>query len=180
MKKCYISIIVVMLLAPKLHSEDELGSILDAAEFKKIEPTPQITATQSGGNEAKPQASVAPEVDLNPITLPEIVASVNGDIITREQLEEIFKASQEASGAKAADLTNEQKLGAYNQLLQELIMDKLVSVAASGEKVSDADTDMEVAKVKKQFPNENAFAEQLKQAGQTPEKLKENLRTMLQ
>ena len=55
MKKCYISIIAVMLLAPKLHSEDELGSILDAAEFKKIEPTPQITATQSGGNEAKPQ-----------------------------------------------------------------------------------------------------------------------------
>jgi len=48
-----------MLLAPKLHSEDELGSILDAAEFKKIKPTPQITATQSGGNEAKPQASVA-------------------------------------------------------------------------------------------------------------------------
>ena len=55
MKKCYIFIIAVMLLAPKLHSEDELGSILDAAEFKKIKPTPQITATQTGGNEAKPQ-----------------------------------------------------------------------------------------------------------------------------
>ena len=105
---------------------------------------------------------------------------MNGQNITSQQLEEIFKAAVEGSGQKAASLTNEQKLGAYNQLLQELIMDKLVAGAAAGEKVTDADVDAEIAKVKKQFPDEKIFEEQLKQAGQTPEKLKENLRTMLQ
>ena len=128
----------------------------------------------------KPTPTLKPTPKATPTTLPEIVASVNGEIITREQLLDVFKVAQEASDAKAADLTNEQKLGAYNQLLQELIMDKLVSVAASGEKVTDAEVDAEITKIKKQFPNEKDFAEQLKQAGQPPEKLKENLRTMLQ
>lgn len=129
---------------------------------------------------APADAAPKPPVDAKPIVLPEIVATVNGQNITSQQLEEIFKAAVEGSGQKAASLTNEQKLGAYNQLLQELIMDKLVAGAAAGEKVTDADVDAEIAKVKKQFPDEKIFEEQLKQAGQTPEKLKENLRTMLQ
>ena len=59
-------------------------------------------------------------------------------------------------------------------------MDKLVSEASSKEKASDADVNAEIEKIKKQFPDEKAFEAQLKEAGQTPEKLKENIRTMLQ
>ena len=121
-----------------------------------------------------------PPADTKPIVLPEIVASVNGQQITKQQLEEIFNAAVQSSGANLSELTNEQKLGAYNQLLQELIMDKLVAAASSKEKVTDADVDAEIAKIKKQFPDEKIFEAQLKEAGQTPEKLKENIRTMLQ
>ena len=151
----------------------EVKAPIDATDAPSVATTPDADATT-------PDAPAKPAADSKPIVLPEVVATVNGQNITSQQLEEIFKAAVEGSGSKSADLTNEQKLGAYNQLLQELIMDKLVAGAAAGEKVTDADVDAEIAKIKKQFPDEKIFEEQLKQAGQTPEKLKENLRTMLQ
>ena len=115
-----------------------------------------------------------------PIELPEILATVNGQNITKQQLQELFNAALKASGAKIEDLNAQQQLGGYTQLLQDLIMDKLVAEAASTEKVSDADVDAELAKIKGQFPDEKAFQEQIAQAGMTPEKLKENIRTGLQ
>jgi peptidyl-prolyl cis-trans isomerase C len=124
-------------------------------------------------------ASTAP-VDNKPIELPEVVASVNGQNITKQQLQELFNAAIQASGAKIGDLNAQQQLGGYTQLLQDLIMDKLVAEAASSEKVSDADVDAELTKIKGQFPDEKAFQDQIAQAGMTPEKLKENIRTGLQ
>ena len=115
-----------------------------------------------------------------PIELPEILATVNGQNITKQQLQELFNAALKASGAKIEDLNAQQQLGGYTQLLQDLIIDKLVAEAASTEKVSDADVDAELAKIKGQFPDEKAFQEQISQAGMTPEKLKENIRTGLQ
>jgi len=114
------------------------------------------------------------------VELKDPVAKVNGEAITKAQLDEAFNAAVESSGAKAADLTPDQKLSGYRQLLDELIMDKLVSKAAAGVEVSDDEVNAEIAKIKKQFPSEEAFAAQLKEAGQTPEKLTSSLRTMLQ
>ena len=105
---------------------------------------------------------------------------MNGQNITKQQLQELFNAAIQASGAKIADLNSEQQLGGYTQLLQDLIMDKLVAEAASTEKVSDADVDAELAKIKGQFPDDKAFQEQIAQSGMTPDKLKENIRTGLQ
>ena len=59
-------------------------------------------------------------------------------------------------------------------------MDKLVAEASGSEKVTDADVDAELAKIKGQFPDEKAFQDQLAQSGMNPEKLKENVRTGLQ
>ena len=105
---------------------------------------------------------------------------MDGVAITKAQLEDAFKAAVESSGAKAADLTPEQKLNGYRQLLEELIMDKLVAKAAADITVTDEEVNAEIAKIKKQFPDEQAFAAQLKEAGQTPEKLTTSLRSMLQ
>lgn len=136
--------------------------------------------------EAGVDASVSPDTaapapaNNKPIDLPEVVATVNGQNITKQQLQELFNAAIQASGAKVEDLNAQQQLGGYTQLLQDLIMDKLVAEAASSEKVSDADVDAELAKIKGQFPDEKTFQEQIGQAGMTPEKLKENIRTGLQ
>jgi peptidyl-prolyl cis-trans isomerase C len=129
--------------------------------------------------QAPEDPAASAQVDAKPLELPNIVASVNGEEITREQLQEIFNAAVQASGAKVEDLTPQQQLSGYTQLLQDLITDKLVSEAASSEKVSDAEVDAEIAKIRGQFPDEKMFEQQLKDAGQTPEKLKENIRSAL-
>jgi peptidyl-prolyl cis-trans isomerase C len=126
------------------------------------------------------QPETPPAADNKPIDLPEIVATVNGQNITKQQLQDLFNAALQASGAKIESLNAQQQLGGYTQLLQDLIMDKLVAEASSSEKVSDADVDAELAKIKGQFPDDKAFQEQISQAGMTPEKLKENIRTGLQ
>ena len=125
-------------------------------------------------------ASAPAPANNKPIELPEVVATVNGQNITKQQLQELFNAALQASGAKVEDLNAQQQLGGYTQLLQDLIMDKLVAEAASTEKVSDADVDAELAKIKGQFPDDKAFQDQIAQAGMTPDKLKENIRTGLQ
>ena len=160
------------------------------------EPKPQAEATpvvdpaaQAVVNKLKEtgvDASVSTDTaapapaDNKPIELPEVVATVNGQNITKQQLQDLFNAAIQSSGAKIGDLNAQQQLGGYTQLLQDLIMDKLVAEAASTEKVSDADVDAELAKIKGQFPDEKAFQDQMAQAGMTPEKLKENIRTGLQ
>lgn len=81
---------------------------------------------------------------------------------------------------KASDLTPEQKLEGYRQILDELITEKLVNKAAAGITVPQADIDAQIAKIKAQFPSDEAFSKQLSQVGQTPEQLSETIRKMLQ
>ena len=143
--------------------------------------TPSPTATPA----ATPAAAVtnapaSPETAAPSVELKDPVAKVNGEDITKAQVEEAFAAAVQASGVKPADLTPDQKLNGYRQILDELIMDKLVAKASAGETVTDADISAELAKLKKQFPTEEAFEAQLKEAGQSPEKLNTALKTLLQ
>lgn len=151
-------------------------------------PAPSATpsATVATAPSASPvaatgtNATTTPEATAPSVELKDPVAKVNGEEISKAQLEDAFKAAVEASGVKAADLTADQKLNGYRQILDELIMDKLLAKAATGETVSDEDVNAEIAKLKKQFPSEEAFEAQLKEAGQSPEKLNASIRSMLQ
>lgn len=141
-------------------------------------PTPADAIPASPTPAASPAADAAPAAAS--VELKDPVARVNGEDISKAQLEEAFNAAIQASGVNPADLTADQKLSGYRQILDELIMDKLVAKAASGIEVSDDEVSAEIDKLKKQFPSEEAFNEQLAQAGQSPEKLQTALRTMLQ
>lgn len=176
------------------------AALLAAAMFPSCKPAPAPTETPAAP--ASSPAAAAPAAPSTAVTAPvtadapqpaadapatgatlsikDPVAVVNGEPISKAQLEEAFKAAVEASGVKAEDLSDEQKLNGYRQILDELIMDKLVAKAAAGETVSDAEVTAEIDKLKKQFPTPEAFDAQLKEAGQTPEKMTTALRTMLQ
>lgn len=151
-------------------------------------PSPTATPAQAATPASSPAATPASTDNVTSgnasatavIELKDPVATVNGEAIPKSQLEDAFKAAVEGSGVKSEDLTPEQKIGGYRQILDELIMDKLVAKAAAEVQVTDADVEAEIAKLKKQFPDENAFNEQLKQVGQTPEKLQASMKTMLQ
>ena len=120
-------------------------------------------------------APAAPSVELQ-----DPVAIVNGEKITRAQVEEAFNNAVQASGAKVDGLTPEEKMEGYRQLTDELIMDKLVSKAAEGVTVPQAEIDAEITKIKGQFPSEEEFNKQIIAVGQSPDKLGDSLKKMLQ
>jgi peptidyl-prolyl cis-trans isomerase C len=142
--------------------------------------TPAAAPAATPAAAATDAAAPAPESAAPAVELKDPVAKVNGEEISKAQVEEAFGAAVQASGVKVEDLTPEQRLNGYRQILDELIMDKLVAKAATEITISDDEVKAEIAKLKKQFPTEEAFEAQLKAAGQTPEKLDAALRTMLQ
>jgi peptidyl-prolyl cis-trans isomerase C len=149
--------------------------------------TPPSTPPAAETPAASPPAESTPEATATPsppasasLDLKDPVATVDGENISKAQLDEAFDKAVQMTGVKAADLTSEQKLEGYRQILDELITEKLVTKAAAGITVPQADVDAQIAKIKAQFPSEEDFSKQLTQVGQTPEQLTETIRRMLQ
>lgn len=156
------------------------------------EPTPSSPAAAvpapeaSAPAEATPSA-VTPPVSVQPpasgnvtLELQDTVATVDGDAITKAQLEQALGEAVASSGIKLDDLTSEQKLEGYRQILDDLIMDRLLTKASEGIVIAPADVDAEIAKLKAQFPSEAEFNAQLEAVGQTPEKLAQTLSKAMQ
>jgi len=143
-------------------------------------PSPKPVASEPTPAAAPSSADSAPAPAAPSMELKDPVAVVNGEKITRTQLEEAFNNAVQASGAKLDDLTPDQKMEGYRQLTDELIMDKLVSKAAEGVTVPQSEIDAELAKIKAQFPSEEEFTKQIVAAGQAPDKLGDSLKKMLQ
>lgn len=139
--------------------------------------TPAASPVASAAAASTPEAT--PAATTSGIALKDPVAVVNGENISRAQLEEAFNSAVQSAGAKVDALTDEQKLEGYSQLLDDLIMEKLVTKAAEGVVVPQADIDAEIAKIKGQFPTEEDFNKQMAAVGQPPEKLGETIGKML-
>ncbi len=131
----------------------------------------QDDATPAPPTAPVPAAPTAPAAQPA-LEIPDPVAEVNGEPITKAELEGAFAQAVSGAGVDPANLSNEQKLAGYNQILQDMITEKLVKAASKGFEVTDADVDAEIAKIKEQFPTPEAFDEQLKATGQTEEKLR--------
>lgn len=138
--------------------------------------------------QSKPEAaasSPSPEPDAKPspakssLVLPDPVATVNGQKISKADLEKAFGQAANSAGVKPEDLSDEQKLAGYRQILDDMILDKLVEEKSKAIQVSKADVDAELAKIKGQFENEEEFKQQLQRLGQTPEEFATNLESML-
>jgi peptidyl-prolyl cis-trans isomerase C len=132
----------------------------------------------------KPEATATPAAKSTPapkpVELKDPVAIVNGEKISKAQLEEAFNNAVKMSGMDASKLTPDQQLAGYHKLLDDLITDKLLKAQAKDIKVTDADVDAEIANIKKQFNgDENAYKAQLQQAGQTEAKLRELIKNGL-
>lgn len=123
----------------------------------------------SGANAVTPPA---PAPAAKPVELKDPVATVDGEPISKAQLQEAFDNALKMSGMDASKLPEEQQLAGYHKLLDDLITEKLLKAKAAEFKVTDDEVKAELERVKKNFPDEKAFEEQLKQAGQTEEKLK--------
>lgn len=121
--------------------------------------------------ESKPSAAVE---------LPDPVAIVEGEKISRADLQETFSGALASSGINADDLTADQKMAGYREILDELIVDKLISRKASSVDIKDADLEAEITRIKGQFPSEDAFKAEMTKAGENESTFRDNVKKMIQ
>lgn len=142
--------------------------LLQAQNSSKASTTPDINkmiqdAVSKGG-------SSSPSVPLK-----DPVAVVNGEKISRAELEKALNEALASSGANPSTLTADQKLQGYRQILDGMIMEKLVDKQAANVPVDKAEVAAQVDKIKKQFPSEGAFEDAIKKSGLTIGQFNANL-----
>jgi peptidyl-prolyl cis-trans isomerase C len=146
-------------------------------------PNPQKTTKQdSAASNAIPDNVLdsllkQPKVEAAP--LPPTVAIVEGEEIKAEELETALKTVLAGQGMQADQLPADQKTQGYKMLLNELITQKLVAARSKGFAVKDEEVNARIDQIKARFPNPEAFEAQVTKAGQTVDKLREEIRTSI-
>ena len=120
-------------------------------------------------------AAAAPAAD----GIPGVVAVVEGVEITRGELDRALGAVMAQRNRGGETIPAEQKPRLYRMVLDDLIVDRLVSKRSAELKVADPDVEKEIENVKKNFPTEDEFNSQIAKSGLTLDKLRENIRTNL-
>jgi peptidyl-prolyl cis-trans isomerase C len=72
------------------------------------------------------------------------------------------------------------KKAGYREILDELIVDKLISRKASSVDIKDADLEAEITRIKGQFPSEDAFKAEMTKAGENDSTFRDNVKKMIQ
>lgn len=147
---------------------------LHAADPAKKAPAKQVDL--AAGEVATPEGK-APAVQ--PSTLPETVAVVEGTEIKRAELEEALAAMLAQSGRGAGEIPAEQKAGAYRMVLDDLIIDRLITKRAADIKVEDAQVEETFKKATANIGSDEEIKVQIEKSGQTVEKVKANIRSSL-
>ena len=126
-----------------------------------------------------PKAAASPSPATALDTLPEIVATVDGEPIKKIDLQRVALIIARSAGQNLSDLKPADRLAAYASALDSIIDDKLVSKEAANETVSDIDVEKRYGQLVSQYPNPQAFDDQVKKAGETTEKIRRNIHNQI-
>jgi len=107
------------------------------------------------------------------------LAVVDGTEIKIVDVEKALKSILAQQGASVEQVPAEMKLQLYRQVLDGVIVEKLVIKEAAKVDVTDADVTKEFDRFKGQFPNEEAMKAELAKQGQNPDGVKEEIRAFL-
>jgi peptidyl-prolyl cis-trans isomerase C len=110
-----------------------------------------------------------------PAQLPEVLARVNGETVTRQEFQE-FVANIEARAG--GPVPAEQRDQVYRRVLDQIVGYRLLKQEAKARNVviPDADVDTRVAEIKKQFPSEDVFVQMLVERKMTLDRLRSDAR----
>lgn len=136
---------------------------------------PAAAGTQAAPQTAQPQAGVKPV----PAELPDVVARVNGDAISKGDLE---SAVGELEARTGRALPADQRDRIFRGVLDQLVAYRLLLQESDARKVAvaDADVDKRLAEIRGQFPSEQVFAQALQQRKLTLDGLRTNVRGGMQ
>lgn len=147
--------------------------ILVVAGCKKDAATSVAGTAQA---DAGAQAGAAAEpVKAVPEKLPDVIAKVNGETVTRTELEDYVRNLE---GQAGSPIPADQRDRIYRGVIDQLVGYKLLVQEARARKVTvaDADVDARVAEVKKQFPSEDLFMQTLIDRKMTLDQIKADAR----
>jgi peptidyl-prolyl cis-trans isomerase C len=129
----------------------------------------QTAAQGQTGGQAQPPA--APAIKPVPAELPDVVARVNGEAISKSDFE---KAVQNIEANAGGPVPPDQRDRVYRGVLDQMIGFRLLIQESKNRKtvVPDGELDKRVAQIRSRFPSEEAFKQALEQQNVTVEQLR--------
>jgi len=124
---------------------------------------------------AQPGAEAQEAVKPLPAQLPDVLARVNGEDVTKTEVEDYIKSMEAQAGGP---LPPDQRDRVYRGVIDQMVGYKLLlqEVASRKLTVPDADVDERINEVKKQFPSEDMFMQTLISRNLTLDKMKADAR----
>ena len=143
--------------------------------------TPAVASSESPSPQATPQATPPAEAAAKPVPaqFPDVVARVNGQTISRDDLQQ---AVGELEARAGQGVPADQRDRVVRGVLDQLIAYRLLAQESAARKVAipDADVDARIAQIRSQFPSEQQFTQTLAQRKLTPEGLRVDIREGMQ
>ena len=143
--------------------------LCSAAACRK-NPAEQSASAQTPAAKAEAPAPPKPM----PAQLPDVLARVNGQPVTKVDFDRLIKNMEAGRGAIPAERRDEVLRGALDQLITYSVLKQ--EAASRKFAASDADVDAQVASMQKQFPTQAEFDKALSARNTTVEQLKADAR----
>lgn len=153
-----------------------LAILVAAAGCNRSEPAKPVVSTPA----ATPAASTPaepPKPKPVPAQLPEVVARVNGESISRDEFEQAVRDFESRSGPVMPDTRDR----VYRGVLDDMIAFRLLSGELKNRKIEVPATELDVAmrELRGRFANDSAYRQALAEQKMTQEQLRERTRTTL-
>lgn len=150
-----------------------LGLLPTGAFAQRVKPSPSASAKSSPS--PAPSAGPTP-TPLPQYALPDPVATVNGQPIGKAELERITETLLNAGGRSLKTLSLADQKRAYRQMVDNLVIDRIITALAAKEAVPSASVDARLEELRRQYPDAAAFDTDLKRNNQTLDQVRANLR----
>ncbi len=150
--------------------EEHTGVCQHGERRRGSRPQPR-QATDAGQTQAPAQPAAKPV----PAELPDLVARVNGEAISKADFE---KALQNIEANAGGPVPPDQRDRVYRGVLDQMIGYRLLIQETKNRKlaVPDAELDKRIAQIRSQFPSEEAFKQTLAQQNVTVDQLRSDAR----
>jgi peptidyl-prolyl cis-trans isomerase C len=178
----FISAATVACQRAPAHSQEAAGSA--KAPVKAASSPAQTPAAPPRGTtlpaqppaETPPAAASAPVVKPVPLQLPDVIARIDGEPISRGEFERAVRNVEARAGRT---VPADQRDQVYRGILDELIAFKLVLQEARARSltIAEQEVDARIGEIRKQFKTEDEFQKALTARQMTLEQLKGDTRT---
>ena len=107
------------------------------------------------------------------------MATVNGEPISRQELEKVTDTLLQSNGRALKDLSPADQRRAFQSVTDDMVIDRILAAKSADVTVPDMDIETQYNVLRSQYPTPEAFDAEMKKSGQTPEQVRHNIRLQL-